>query len=165
MTGYRRGMLLLPLTLVMLTGLALAQAPKDEATKKDDPGELAFNSVCGTCHTLRPGDNRLGPHLSGIIGRKAGTVENYANYSSTMKDSDIVWDEKTLDKFIENPEGTVSNNNMKPFAGVPEAEQRSKILAFLKACNECGPECPAPKKCQPQKQGAAGGSSSPAKQQ
>ena len=35
-----------------------------------EDGQLAFNNVCRTCHTLKEGDNRLGPSLHKIIGRR-----------------------------------------------------------------------------------------------
>ena len=40
-----------------------------------EDGQLAFNNVCRTCHTLGEGDNRLGPSLHKIIGRKAGSLQ------------------------------------------------------------------------------------------
>ena len=39
---------------------------------QDDAGQVLFNNSCRTCHTLDAGDNRLGPTLHGIVGRKAG---------------------------------------------------------------------------------------------
>ena len=117
--------------------------------QKDNAGELAFNGTCGTCHVLRPDDNRLGPTLHGIIGRKSGSVASYGNYSTSMKSANIVWDAATLDKFIEDPEAIVPGNGMKPYAGNKDGDARAKIIGFLTACNQCGPECPAPKKCQP----------------
>ena len=129
--------------------LCVIVAPALAEEAKDDAGELAFNGSCGTCHVLRRGDNRLGPTLHGVIGRKSGSVENYGGYSTSMKSANITWDELTLDQFIENPESVVPGNNMKPYAGNSAAEARKKIVTFLKACNQCGPECPAPKKCTP----------------
>jgi len=46
-------------------------------------GQLVFNNVCRTCHTTREGDNRLGPNLYKIVGRKAGSLQNYG-YSSAI---------------------------------------------------------------------------------
>src|SRR5258706_11139879 len=46
--------------------------------------QLVFNNACRTCHTTKEGDNRLGPHLDKIIGRKAGSLPDYG-YSSAMK--------------------------------------------------------------------------------
>ena len=37
-------------------------------------GQQVFNNVCRTCHTTKEGDNRLGPHLYKIIGRKSGSL-------------------------------------------------------------------------------------------
>jgi cytochrome c len=96
----------------------------------DDSNQVVFNNVCRTCHTTVSGDNRLGPNLAGLIGRKAGSVEGYG-YSSAMKNSGVVWDAKTLDQFIADPDGVIPGNNMKPFSGLTNAEERGKIVAFL----------------------------------
>ena len=68
---------------------ALGQETVGRSTGPDDDGQLAFNNTCRTCHTLKEGDNRLGPSLHKIIGRKAGSLTNYG-YSSAMKDADLV---------------------------------------------------------------------------
>lgn len=96
----------------------------------DDSNQVVFNNVCRTCHTTTGGDNRLGPNLAGLIGRKAGAVEGYA-YSPSMKNAGVTWDAKTLDEFIANPDAVVPGNNMKPYSGITNAEDRAKIVAFL----------------------------------
>ena len=103
---------------------ALAQAAEPAS------GQLAFNNACRTCHLTREGDNRLGPNLHKIVGRKAGSLPNY-NYSSAMKEADFVWDEAKLDRFIGNPDEVVPGNNMKPYGGLASKEDRAKIVAFL----------------------------------
>jgi cytochrome c len=105
---------------------ALAQAEK----KSDDTGQIKFNNACRTCHTVKEGDNRLGPNLHKIVGRKAGSVEGF-NYSPALKESGLVWDETTLDKFIANPEQALPGNNMKPFTGIASAEERKAIISYL----------------------------------
>jgi cytochrome c len=100
--------------------------------RRGGDGQLAFNNVCRTCHTLKEGDNRLGPSLHKIIGRKAGSLPNYS-YSNAMKGADLVWDRATLDRFISNPDQVVPGNNMKPYGGLASAEERAKIIAFLEA--------------------------------
>ena len=67
----------------------------------DDEGELAFNKHCRNCHSAKPGDNRLGPSLHGIVGGPAGQVEGYGKYSGALEG--ITWDEATLDRFIADP--------------------------------------------------------------
>lgn len=98
----------------------------------DEPGQVLFNNTCRTCHTVEQGDNRLGPSLAGMVGRKAGSLPDY-NYSESMKKSGIVWDEATLDRFIADPLAVVPGNSMKPFSGLASAQDRAAIIAYLKA--------------------------------
>ncbi len=116
---------------VLAVSLA-ASALLAAAASADEPGQILFNNTCRTCHTVEQGDNRLGPSLAGIVGRKAGSLPGYA-YSEGMKKSGMVWDEATLDRFIEKPEAVVPATNMKPYAGMSAAEDRAAIIAYLKA--------------------------------
>lgn len=104
----------------------------DQASQaaEDVSGQLAFNNTCRTCHLVREGDNRLGPNLHKVVGRKAGSLPDYA-FSSAMKEAGFVWDEEKLDRFIANPDEVVPGNNMKPYGGLPSSEERKKIIAFL----------------------------------
>ena len=95
-------------------------------------GEEVYNNACRTCHSIKAGDNRLGPHLAGIVGRKSGAAEGYA-YSGVLKDGAVTFDEATLDKFIANPDSVAAGNNMKPYTGIQDAAQRAAIIAHLKA--------------------------------
>jgi cytochrome c len=95
-------------------------------------GQLVFNNACRTCHTVKEGDNRLGPNLYKVIGRKAGSLPNYG-YSEAMKEADFVWDEDKLARFIANPDGLVSGNSMKPYGGMPSAADRANVISFLRS--------------------------------
>ena len=114
-------------TLAMLSSVAIAQSqPSSEDL------ELAFNGHCRECHSFVKNDNRLGPSLYGVVGRKAGSVPNFA-YSDAVKTSGITWDEQTLEKWIKKPNALIPNNNMGTlFSGLPDAKERAKIIAFLK---------------------------------
>lgn len=101
------------------------------AADKPSGGEAAFNNACRTCHSWKAGDNRLGPNLNGIVGRKSGSAEGYS-YSPTMKSAGMTWDEASLDKFITNPDSVVPDNKMKPYTGVSDAAVRKSIIEFLK---------------------------------
>lgn len=98
-----------------------------------EPAPASFNNHCRTCHSVKAGDNRLGPSLHNIYGAKAGSSPGYASYSQSLKNSGVTWDEATLDKFIENPEQVVSNNNMKPYKGIGDPAVRQEILQYLKS--------------------------------
>ena len=86
---------------------------------------------CQACHSVEPGQNMLGPSLSGIIGRKAGTEAGYS-YSQAMKDTGIVWDTKTLDAYLADPPKIVPGNKM-PFPGLKTDQDRADVIAFLSA--------------------------------
>ena len=118
-----------------LTGgfAALSIVAYDGSTRaQDDPGQVLFNNSCRTCHTVKEGDNRLGPTLAGVVGRKAGSLPDYA-FSDSLKKSGVVWDEASLDRFIENPEAVAPGNAMKPYTGVSSPEDRAAIIAYLKS--------------------------------
>jgi cytochrome c len=119
---------------ILLASMAVATAADAGVGANAAPaksGEAAFNSNCRTCHSAKPGDNRLGPSLHGIVGAKAGSRPGYPNYSGAMKGAGITWDSATLDRFIANPDSVVPNNNMKPFNGVPDPQVRKSIVDYL----------------------------------
>src|SRR4029453_12579761 len=117
----------------LLSGIAYLGLSTFSASEDGDAlsGQLVFNNACRTCHSIREGDNRLGPHMRGIIGRKAGSLPDYS-YSSAMRGADFVWDEGNLERFIASPDEIVPGNAMKPYGGLPSAESRAKLVAFLK---------------------------------
>ena len=135
----QRGRAFLPLTmaLALLSANAWSQEAADRANSNGETtaagdtraGKLAFNTSCRTCHSLREGDNRLGPNLHDIVGREAGAAE-YA-YSSAMSASDVVWTAETLNRFIENPDAVVPGHNMKPYGGISDDDVRANIVAHL----------------------------------
>jgi len=97
----------------------------------DDDLELAFNDHCRECHSFLKDDNRLGPSLYGVVGRKAGTLPGYA-YTESLKDSGLTWNAATLDKWIADPDAVIPGNAMSPpYPGVADAAIRKKIIAFL----------------------------------
>lgn len=114
------------LTLLLSAPYSLAQQPAN-----DEAAQQAFNNSCRTCHSVKDGDNRLGPNLSKIVGRKAGSLPNY-NYSPSMKDAGFVWDQDKLTRFMVKPDEVVSGNKMQPYGGV-SAEDAAKVVAYLQA--------------------------------
>jgi nitrite reductase (NO-forming) len=78
---------------------------------------------------MEPGKIILGPSLAGIIGRKAGSESSY-NYSPAMKQANIVWDAKTLDAYLRDPQKLVLGNRM-PFPGLKTDDDRADVIAFF----------------------------------
>ncbi len=80
-----------------------------------------FN-ICLACHTIGPGaQNKVGPELNGLNGRKAGTVPNF-DYSDANKSSGIVWNEETFEDYIKNPAAKVPGTKM-IFPGIRNEQQ------------------------------------------
>ncbi len=119
------GPFLVGITWLLSVHLSLAQ---DRASI----GQLLFNNACRTCHTLRRGDDRLGPSLAGVIGRISGANERF-NYSPAMRSANLVWDEDNLDRFLADPDGTLPGHNMKPYGGIASEDARRLIIEHLMA--------------------------------
>ncbi len=115
--------LALALTAVLGSGAALAAG--DAAA-----GEKVFKK-CKTCHTFDPGKRKIGPHLKGVIGRKAGAVEGY-KYSKAMAGSDIIWDAANLDEFLKKPKAFMKGTKMS-FSGLKKEDQRANVIAYIDA--------------------------------
>jgi cytochrome c len=105
---------------------------QDSQGKEATSEQQVFNNACRTCHTINEGDNRQGPNLHKIIGRKAGSLPDY-NYSSAMKEADFVWDKEKLERFIASPDEVVPGNSMKPYGGLASSDDRAKVIAYLQS--------------------------------
>jgi cytochrome c len=90
-------------------------------------GKTIFKA-CAACHAIDQAI-RVGPGLGGVVGRKAGTAAGF-RYSNAMKNSEIVWDAKILDVFLESPQKLVPGNRM-PYAGLKDPTDRTDLAAYL----------------------------------
>src|SRR5262245_41454023 len=102
-------------------------------------GRLVYRK-CQACHSMDAGKNLLGPSLAGIMGRKAGTESGY-NYSAAMKQSGLVWDDKTLDAYLADPQKLIPGNKM-PFPGLKTDHDRADVIAYLGAAAQPAPAAP-----------------------
>jgi cytochrome c len=102
------------------------------AQAADEDLEIAFNDHCRECHSFVKDDNRLGPSLYGVVGRKAGTEPGFA-YSESVKGSGVTWTAANLDKWIANPDAVIPGNDMSPpYSGIADPAIRKRIVAYLK---------------------------------
>ena len=134
-----------PIVLALLIGIALAlgtAAFAESSAARGDPrtGEAVYER-CSACHSLA--HDRAGPRHCGVIGRRAGSVKDFA-YSDAMKQSGIVWTEESLDHFLAAPLEAVPGTSM-GYAGISNSKERSDLIAYLKQAGGsplCGKRAP-----------------------
>lgn len=97
-----------------------------EAAGDAKRGEQLY-ARCAACHALAY--DRVGPRHCGVMGRRAGSIEGF-EYSASMKKSGIVWNAKTLDRFLAAPMQRVPGTTM-TYAGVADAKERADLVAYL----------------------------------
>jgi cytochrome c len=107
--------------------LLLTRTPALGAEGDPTRGEQIYHR-CQGCHSIDA--NRVGPRHASLFGRRAGSLDDYS-YSDAMHGSGIVWDEITLDEFLTAPRKFIPGTKM-PFAGIPDAQERADLIAYLK---------------------------------
>ncbi len=102
-----------------------------------DKGKTVFNK-CKSCHQLGEGArNRVGPHLNGIFGRKAGGLEGFRYSEGLIRlgDDGVDWDIEHLDAYLENPKALVSGTRMN-FRGLKDKDDRADVIAYLRVFSD-----------------------------
>jgi cytochrome c len=100
-------------------------------------GEQVY-ARCLACHALAV--DRVGPRHCGLFGRLAGSVPGFS-YSEAMKKSKIIWNDKTLDRFLAKPLAVVPGTAM-TYDGVPDPKDRADLIAYLRQADKT-PACAA----------------------
>ena len=80
---------------------------------------------------------RQAPSLANLWGRKAGSLPSFERYSEALKASGIIWDDRSLDGWLTDPDRMVPDNEM-PFNGIKDTRVRADLLAFLKDATKPG---------------------------
>lgn len=140
--GWRRQLFALVGAAGLLVGLSAPAFPQSADTNgwtgggDPDTGRHVFNR-CRACHQLENSNRPTkGPDLHGIFGRTAGTLDSFAGrYSKALAESGIVWDAAQLDQWLANPRTFLPGNKMS-FAGVPRAEDRADLIAYLREATQ-----------------------------
>jgi len=118
-TSLKKTCLLASMLIVASASTALAQT------------DAAFRKWCLPCHDAGPDAKiKLGPPLNGLDGRAAGTFAGF-NYSDSVKNSGITWNEPVFKDYIGNPMQKIPGTRM-AFAGVRDPKEQDELWAYLK---------------------------------
>ena len=100
------------------------------ALAADDPvkGKALFEN-CVACHSLSAGENGVGPSLHGLFGRKSASED--FTYSPAMRRANVTWTPELLDRYLADPQGGAFRGNRMPFSGMPDAQARADLIAYL----------------------------------
>jgi cytochrome c len=114
-----------------LATLALSASPGQAADVAK--GEVAFVRQCAICHTIdKGGENRLGPNLFGIVGKRAGTVPGFKYTNAFRNTATFEWSEGLLGPWIALPAVMVPGTAMGVFPGVSDRD-KDDIVAYVAA--------------------------------
>lgn len=118
--------------LLVLSAL-IAAGLTPTATLSAADGEKLFRR-CKACHAADKEQNKVGPYLKGVYGRKVGAVEGY-RYSDAMLAADFVWDDAALDGFLANPKKHTPGTKM-AFPGLRKPADRAVMIDYLKSVSQ-----------------------------
>jgi len=96
-------------------------------------GKAYFTQVCTQCHSAEPNDGggEMGPTLYGLFGRAAAVGDEMFPYSKALKDSKLVWNAETLDRFLADPMTTVPGTAMPMSIAVKK--DRDDVIAYFQS--------------------------------
>jgi cytochrome c len=114
----------------LIAGMAVSLTAGSALAQDAAAGEKVFQK-CRACHQIGDGaHNMVGPALTGVVGRPAGTYPGY-NYSEANKTSGLTWDEATLKIYLKNPRAKVPGTKMS-FPGLSSDTDIDNVIAYLK---------------------------------
>jgi cytochrome c len=112
----------------LCTLLALFLSLPASAQDKNN-GKTIFEQ-CHACHSVEAGHNGVGPSLHGVFGRKVASVDDFV-YSPAFRRASFTWTAELVDRYLADPQGGQFRGNRMPFSGMPDAKERTDLIAYL----------------------------------
>jgi cytochrome c len=141
--------LFFPIAAMLASVVVASPAVAADAAK----GEMVFKK-CMLCHRIGPdATNLIGPVLTGVVGRKAGTYPGY-NYSPLMKaagESGLVWTDDDIKSYLPDPSAflkkfladngkpDLATGSVKMLFRLPSERERDDVIAYLKTFSAAAP--------------------------
>src|SRR5258708_35405787 len=118
---------------MMLAAVGTAAAPLTGGAEAEAAAGEKFLAHGAPCHSTKPAENKFGPSLAGIFGRKSGTEPGYT-YSSALKGQNVTWDEANLDAWLQGPGKFVRGTKM--IYSVPDEKDPQDVIAYLNGLSQ-----------------------------
>jgi cytochrome c len=116
------------LCVALAGGMILLAWSAPEDREKVEHGKELFGRRCSGCHGLDL--NKEGPRLRGVYGRKAASAPDFV-YSDALKKMDMRWDDRSLDRWLSDPDAMAPDTDMA--FRLSNEEERKTIIAYLKS--------------------------------
>jgi cytochrome c len=107
-------------------GLLMLAAMPPALAADVEHGKQVFQA-CAACHSDKP--DALGPSLTGVVGRKAGSRDDF-RYSNAMMRAGFNWDTGNLRQYLADPQAKVKGNRM-PFSGLADPKDLDDVIAYI----------------------------------
>ena len=92
-------------------------------------GEKVFKK-CSACHVVeKGGDNKIGPALYGVLGRKVAAIEDY-KYSQALSGYGKEWTFEEMNGYLKKPQAWIKGTKMS-FAGLRKEKDRASVILYL----------------------------------
>lgn len=134
----------------LVVGAAVIAAPQVAFAAGDaDKGKRVFNR-CKACHVVNKEQNRVGPYLKGVVGRKAGVADGYkySKLNQAAGAAGLVWTEENLMDYLvdptkylkayikENGDAAQAKGRSKMIYKLRKEDDRADVIAYLKTFSE-----------------------------
>ncbi len=144
MSSFRILAAAIPLVLAACVSSGDPEASGETAGNESSQGEAASETAtvegsassgegifrrCAACHSVEPGERRVGPSLHGVYGRDVASADGFS-YSAALQAVEGSWNDENLDGYLASPAGFAPGTSMS-FAGIPNEQDRADLIAYL----------------------------------
>ncbi len=97
-------------------------------------GQKVFKK-CSACHVVaKGGNNKIGPALYGVLGRKSASISDY-KYSKALIAHAKVWSYEEMNGYLLKPQAHIKGTKM-AFAGLKSEKDRASVILYMNSMSD-----------------------------